>query len=151
MRLAMPSLGQLAVERLPPLPSSQTAALPAKMSFPKIGNPSSKATFGVSPEKRAYIETRILTRVAGTIAHDLRFPGRVHDAGDEYDERCAFAIIEENAGWADNRRDSYFQQLQETARDLLRKNWPWVEAVARALIERKTISEAEVMELRPSE
>jgi hypothetical protein len=30
-------------------------------------------------------------------------------------------------------------------------NWTWVEAVARALIERKTISTAEVMELRPSE
>jgi hypothetical protein len=122
-----------------------------KNEFSKDGPPEFKSHLGDSPEKRAYIETRILTKVAGTAAHDLRFPERAHDAGDEYDERCARAIIEDNAGWADRDRDSYFQQLQETARCLLQTNWPWVEAVARALIERKTISAAEVMELRPSE
>ena len=122
-----------------------------KNEFPEDWRPEFKNHLGDLPEKRAYIETRILTEVAGTVAHDLRFPERAHDAGDAYDKRCARAIIEENAGWADSNRDSYFQQLQETARGLLQTNWPWVEAVARALVERKTILTAEVMELRPSE
>ena len=122
-----------------------------KNEFPIDCRPEFKSHFGDSPEKRAYIEIRILTTFAGTVAHDLRFPERAHDAGGAYDERCARALIEDNAGWADNDRESYFQQLQETARGLLQTNWPWVEAVARALIERKTIWTAEVMELRPGE
>lgn len=122
-----------------------------KNDFPEDWLPEFKSHFGDSPQKRAYIETRILTTVAGTIAHDLRFPGRAHDKADAYDENRALAILEDNAGWADADRDSYFQQLQETARGLLQTSWPWVEAVARALIVRKTISGAEVMKLRPSE
>jgi ATP-dependent Zn protease len=116
-----------------------------KNEFPEDWPPEFKNHFGDSPEKRAYIETRILTSVAGTVAHDLRFPDRAHDAGDAYDERSARAIIEDHAGWADSDRDSYFQQLQETARSILQTNWHWVEAVVRALIERKTIFTAEVM------
>ena len=107
----------------------------AKINFPKTVGPEFKSHLGDSPEKRTYIETRILIGLAGTIAHDVRFPARVHDIGDAHDEGCARAIIEENAGWADNCRDSYFQQLQKTARGLLRTNWLWVEAVAHALIE----------------
>jgi ATP-dependent Zn protease len=122
-----------------------------KNEFPEDCRPEFKNHFGDSPEKRAYIETRILTEVAGTAAHDLHIPERAHDWSDAYDEQCASTLIDENAGWADSEPDSYFQQLQETARGLLQTNWPWVEAVARALIERKTISTAEVMELRPSE
>jgi hypothetical protein len=122
-----------------------------KNEFPEDWRPEFKGHLGGSPEKRTYIETRILIEVAGTVAHDLRFPERGRDAGDAYDEQCAREIIEDNAGWADSDRDNYFRQLQESARDLLQTDWPWVEAVARALIERKTISTAEVMELRPTE
>jgi hypothetical protein len=122
-----------------------------KNEFPKDWRPEFQNHSGDFPEKRAYIETRILTEVAGTIALDLRFPERAHDAADAFDERCARAIMEENAGWADGNRDSYFQQLREIARGLLQTNWPWVEAVVLALIERKIILTAEIMELRPSE
>jgi ATP-dependent Zn protease len=122
-----------------------------KNEFPKDERPEFANHLGDSPEKRRYIETRILTEVAGTVAHDLRFPNRPHDAGDAHDERCARNLMEQNAGWADAYRDSYLVQLQETARRLLQANWPWVEAVASALIERKTISTPEVMELRPHE
>ena len=103
-----------------------------------------------SPAKRRYIETRVLTEVAGTLVHDMRSPGRAHDAADAYDERVSPKLIEENAGWADADRDRYFQQLQETAGRLLHENWPWVEAVANALIERNTISTADLMLLRPA-
>ena len=119
-----------------------------KTEFPDDWLPEYKRVQNHSPEKRSYIETRILIVVAGTIAHDLRFPKRVHDKGDECDDRRACAIIAESAGWAG---DGYLAQLQETARGLLQTNWPWVEAVARALIDRKIIRTQEVMELRPSE
>ncbi len=122
-----------------------------KNEFPDDCPPQFKNHFDESPEKRRYIETRILIRIAGTIAHDLRFPKRAHDAADAYDERCAREIVEENAGWADSDSDSYFLQLQKTARCLLQTNWPWVEVIARALIERKTIGSAEVIEMRPIE
>jgi hypothetical protein len=85
-----------------------------KTEFPKDWRPEYKTHFGGSPEKRAYIETRILTSVAGTIEHDLRFAGRVHDAADAYDERISRELIEDNA----NDRDRYLERLQETARNL---------------------------------
>ena len=91
------------------LPSSPTAEpLSAKINFPKTVGPEFKSHLGDSPEKRTYIETRILIGLAGTIAHDVRFPARVHDIGDAHDEGCARAIIEENAGWADNCRRQLF-------------------------------------------
>lgn len=121
-----------------------------KTEFPKDCPPEYKTHFGDSPDKRTYIETRILTSVAGTIAHDLRFPGRVHDAADANDDRMSRELIEDNAGWADNDRDGYLERLQEIARNLLQTNWPWVEAVAHALIERRTISTADLIALRQS-
>jgi hypothetical protein len=121
-----------------------------KTEFPKDWLPEYKTHFGDSPEKRTYIETRILTSVAGTIAHDLRFPGRAHDAADANDDRISRELIEDNAGWADNYRDTYLKRLAETARGLLQANWPWVEGVARALFDRKTISTADIIELRSS-
>lgn len=115
--------------------------------FPKDWRPEFKRHLGDTPQKRNYIETRILIEVAGTVAHDLRFPGRNHDAGDMYDEQCALALIEDNACWAAGDRNGYFEGLRGTALSLLQSNWPWVEAVAHALIERKTIFMSEVMEL----
>jgi hypothetical protein len=119
-----------------------------KTEFPYDLRPEYKTHFGNSPEKRAYIETRILTSVAGTIAQDLRFAGRAHDAADANDDRISRELIEDNAGWADNDRDSYLVGLEGIARDLLQANWLWVEAVARALMERKTISTADIIGLR---
>lgn len=113
--------------------------------------PQFKNYLSVSPEKRAYVETCILIGIGGTVANDLHFPSRAHDAADAYDERYARMIIDQNASWAANDRDSYFQQLQDTARSQLETNWPWVELVASELIERKTIWGAEVMKLRPIE
>jgi Peptidase family M41 len=121
-----------------------------KTEFPKDWLPEYKTHFGDSPEKRTYIETRILTSVAGTIAHDLRFPGRAYDAADANDDRISRELIEDNAGWADNYRDTYLKRLQGIARGLLQANWPWVEGVARALFDRKTISTDDIIELRSS-
>jgi hypothetical protein len=83
-----------------------------KNEFSEDWRPEYKSHYGASPEKRIYIETRILTEVAGTIAHDLRFPERGHDAGDAFDKRWAYALIEESACWADDDRDSYSSSLK---------------------------------------
>jgi hypothetical protein len=83
-----------------------------KTEFPDDLRPEYKTHFGNSPEKRAYIETRILTSVAGTIAHDLRFPGRAHDAADVNDDRISRELIEDNAGWADNDREAYLADFR---------------------------------------
>ena len=140
-----------AVRDRPPLWVTVIAADGAsgKTEFPEDWLDEYKRVQNYSPEKRCYIETRILTVVAGTIAHDLHCPDRAHDAGDECDDRRACAFIAESAGWASDDRNGYFLRLQERARGLLQTNWPWVEAVARALIEHKTLQREEVMELRP--
>jgi hypothetical protein len=121
-----------------------------KTEFPKDWLPEYKNHFGDSPEKRTYIETRILTSVAGTIAHDFRFPDRVHDAADANDDRISCEIVEDNAGWADDYREHYLERLRGIARDLLQANWPWVEAVAHALLARKTIYKDDILDLRQS-
>ncbi len=130
-----------AVRDRPPLWVTVIAADGAsgKTEFPENSLDEYKRVQNYSPEKRCYIETRILTVVAGTIAHDLHCPDRAHDAGDECDDRRACAFIAESAGWASDDRNGYFLRLQERARGLLQTNWPWVEAVARALIEHKTL------------
>jgi hypothetical protein len=122
-----------------------------KTEFPKDWLPEYKNHFGDSAKKRTYIETHILTSVAGTMTHDFRFPGRVHDAADANDDRISREIIEDNAGWADDHRERYLERLQGIARDLLQANWPWVEAVAHALMERKTVYTADILGLRQSQ
>ena len=122
-----------------------------KTEFPKDWLPEYKTHFGDLAKKRTYIDTRILTSVAGAIAQDLRFPDRIHDAADANDDRISREIFEDNAGWADDHRERYLERLQGIARDLLQANWPWVVAVARALMERKTINTADILGLRQSQ
>jgi ATP-dependent Zn protease len=95
-----------------------------KTEFPDDVRSEFKGYSGDWPEKRAYIETRILIAVAGTIAHDLRVPDRAQDAGDAYDKQRARDFIQDHACWAESDREQYLQQLQESARGLLETNWP---------------------------
>lgn len=61
-------------------------AAAGKNEFPENCRPEFRSHLGDSPEKRFYIESCILIGLAATSAHDLRFPARVRDAGDEQDE-----------------------------------------------------------------
>jgi hypothetical protein len=47
--------------------------------------PLTRRHFDQSPEKRRYAEQRILSELAGSIAHDLLKPGRTPDLADEVD------------------------------------------------------------------
>lgn len=103
-----------------------------------------------SPEKRQRVETLILIKLAAAIAHDIRVPGRVRDEGDDCDEKAARNFIADYAGWADACQDSYFLRLQQIACETIREHWKWVEAVAAALMERKTILPGDIRTLRPT-
>jgi ATP-dependent Zn protease len=51
--------------------------------------------------------------------------------------------------WQDH--EDYLAEAQAKTVQLLKRHWPWVEAVARALLERKTLSREEILSLRPEE
>lgn len=102
-----------------------------------------------SPEKQAYIETRILIAVAGTIAHDIYSSDRIHDAGDAHDLKHARDLIEQNASWAADNRERYLQSLCDLAHPMIRTNWAWVQAVALALVDLREFTREHVMKCRP--
>jgi ATP-dependent Zn protease len=102
--------------------------------------------FDESEKKRTYIRTRVLIEVAGTIAHDVKFPGRAHDAGDANDEHWAKQLVTEGVR-ADDDREGYLSDARQEAESLLKNNWHLVEKVAVALLERKQLSRAELLEL----
>jgi ATP-dependent Zn protease len=100
-----------------------------------------------SAPKRAYTEQRVLTELAGTAAHDIFQPGRPHDIADETDLRITRALISELVSWQD--QEDYLFEAQAKTGQLLKSHWRWVEVVARALLERKTLSREEILSLRP--
>jgi ATP-dependent Zn protease len=52
-----------------------------------------------SQEKRCYLRVRVLISFAGTVAHDLKCPGRPQDSGDQQDYQWAKQIVEESMSW----------------------------------------------------
>jgi len=104
--------------------------------------------FDRSDEKQTYIRMRVLIDLSGTIAHDLKFPGRAHDQGDENDANWARDLVVENVSWEEDR-ESYLTRSREEASALLKAHWPWVEAVALALLQREALSGEDILQLRP--
>jgi hypothetical protein len=100
-----------------------------------------------SPAKRRYAEQRILIELAGTAAHNLLEPGRLSDLGDETDARSAREFADELISWED--KEAYLCRARDEAETRLRAHWPWVEAVAGALLQRKTLSREDILALRP--
>ena len=121
-----------------------------KTNFPDDCPPEFKNYLGTSREKQNYTETRILIEVAGTIAHDTHAPSRAHDAGDAHDLQWARMIIDQNASWAQDDREAYLQGLCDLARTMIEANWAWVQAVARALVEQRELTGADVTTCRPT-
>lgn len=102
--------------------------------------------FDQSEAKKKYIRMRVLIEVAGTIAHDIKFPGRTHDGGDAYDDHWAKQLVIEGVHFEDGR-DAYLASARQEAEGLLKENWPLVEKVAAALLERRELSRAELLRL----
>ena len=100
--------------------------------------------------KRKYVLRNLLTMVAGTVAHDILKPGREHDDADKNDKENAQDLIIQCAWWAksDRDREIYLNLVYAEAREEMEKHWPWVQAVAAALIERRKLSGKEVLTLK---
>src|SRR5262249_43133055 len=76
-----------------------------RTEFEQDGRPGGYSHFDQSDAKKAYIRVRVLIEVAGTIAHNIKFPDRVHDEGDANDEHWARDLVIE-VSWEDDR-DAY--------------------------------------------
>jgi hypothetical protein len=51
----------------------------------------------------------------------------------------------------DDDREGDLAASKVRATELLKQNWPWVEAVAKALIVRKTLQRQDLLDLKPSD
>jgi cell division protease FtsH len=102
--------------------------------------------FDDSDAKRRYIRIRVLIEVAGTIAHDLKFPGRDHDQGDAHDNHWARELIVESVSWEDDH-EVYLERTKQEATLLLKENWHLVEAVAGALLQWQTLTRAGLLQI----
>ena len=105
-----------------------------------------KSAFNQSRKKQRRVEVMVVTQVAGCLAQSIKFPERPRDPGDDMDEHLARDLVMERS-WQDI--DIYLANARAQASALLNEHWPWVEAVAKALIERKTLTGDEVLALRP--
>jgi hypothetical protein len=108
--------------------------------------PEFKRYFNQSPEKRRYLEMRVLITLAGTAAHDILFPGREHDEGDRRDECQAAKMIEESASWHQDHT-AYLEAMKIKVRKQLKDRWPNVARVAEALLRQNYLSGAELAAL----
>jgi hypothetical protein len=102
-----------------------------------------------SPAKRHYAEQRVVTELAGSAAHDLKEPGRATDKGDEEDAYWGREMVGDLVSWED--QNAYLSRAKNKAKVLVREYWPWVEAVALALLERESLSCMDILALRPRE
>jgi hypothetical protein len=102
-----------------------------------------------SDGKREYIRIRVLIEVAGTIAHDIRFPRRAHDEGDANDDRHVWNLVIQNVSWEkdDKDKEAYLARTKQEAEALLQENWHLVEKVTAALLQRQRLERAELLEV----
>jgi ATP-dependent Zn protease len=107
-----------------------------------------KSYLNDSPAKRQYAEQRILVELAGTAAHNLLEPGRPSDLGDQTDADSARDFARELVSWED--QSAYLCRARDEAETRLKAHWPWLEAVAAALLQHETLSRADILALRPA-
>jgi ATP-dependent Zn protease len=102
--------------------------------------------FDDSDGKKRHIRTRVLIEVAGTIAHDIKYPGRAHDEGDANDDHWAQQLVTEGVRIEDDR-EGFLTRARQEAEALLKDNWGLVEKVAAALLRRQELSRTELLEV----
>lgn len=103
----------------------------------------SKSYLNNSDVKKKYIRTRVMIEVAGTIAHDVKLPGRRHDQGDECDDYWAKRLVSESVSW-DNDHEGYLKRARGEVEVLLRANFRLMEEVAGALSRQRKLDRTEL-------
>lgn len=94
-------------------------------------------------EFRAEVRDAITITMAGPIAEEL-LTGWRNDAGASRDDRECWHMLYQIYG---ERRDRHARDLARRAKKLVVANWALVKRIANALLEYKTLSEAEVAEI----
>jgi ATP-dependent Zn protease len=103
--------------------------------------------FDHSPEKKQYLRVLVLTKLAGTAAHDLLCPNRDRDEGDAQDEWDARDTITAMMSWDEEDHDGYLDKLKIEARDILRVHWRSVAAIAEALLKDDKLDEKNIISI----
>lgn len=98
---------------------------------------------------RRWAETAIMVALAGPEA-EQRLTGSRNGAGAASDDAWVHEVSVDAEGYADERRQAYLRWLQLKVRDWVNDSqfWRQVEAVAAALLERETLTGAEVDRIR---
>ena len=100
-----------------------------------------------SPAKKRYVRQLVLEKLAGSAAHDLYNPTRVHDTSDKHDLRVARRFVGDFVSWDDE--ESYFATARSEVIDLVQQNWHSVELVAQALLEHDILQRDELLSCAP--
>ena len=91
------------------------------------------------PGTRALVEREVIILLAGEIA-EAHFKGHHDDLGEEHDQSSACDLASHFCGSLE-QTEEYIDRLYERARNLITGplEWPGVEALAKALLESKTL------------
>ncbi|MGA8498946.1 MAG: hypothetical protein WB764_25920 [Xanthobacteraceae bacterium] len=114
-----------------------------KTEFEKYAPPGGYRYFDDTAEKKRDIRSRVLIDVAGTIAHDLKFPERDHDEGDKHDDYWARDLVGGNVSWEDH--EEYLERTRQDGVALLKQNWHLVDKVAAALLQHGKLMRADFL------
>jgi hypothetical protein len=103
---------------------------------------------GVDWPYRRWAETEVMTLLAGPEAEE-QLIGRRNDVGASSDDAKVLEIAVEAEGYGEERRDAYLEWLRLKVRDFVAHAhfWIQVEAVAAALLERETLTGAEIRQI----
>lgn len=101
---------------------------------------------GFSGRIRLYLERRIIVCFAGQIA-EAKFLGRQPRYGMEQDNDQAIDFASSLLGGQQDTFDAYIRYCWLTTRDIVNLHWRDIEAVAVALVERKTLQHRDVLDV----
>jgi hypothetical protein len=96
----------------------------------------------LTPAQRDRSEREVVVSLAGVIAEKMAC-GRWKTSGAREDVRSADDFLGALSG-SDDERTAYFTLLAIRTRDLLRRRWPYVEAVSKALLSKNTLAINEI-------
>lgn len=133
------------VERLPLSATIEPdgTGVVGKVDFEADAPLQARRYFDDSLIKRAYARARVLGELAGSIAHDIAEPNRKRDGADDHDDYWSRELAREMVSWEDS--GTYVEAARQETYDLLHANWPAVEALAQALLEKRTMQRDEIL------
>lgn len=100
----------------------------------------------ITPNRRVYIEKRIIELLAGGIA-ERKHKGRNNYRGSSEDRRFAVDLMLRLTGGDTEEAGKYFDWLYYRAERLIHGRWPFVEAIAQALLDKTNLTSDEILQV----